>query len=89
MFPVASTGVTVASLVKAGVKKIRGTHGKHRREVATRILERFKAGDKGYRAIVFALFGNQKDPSYWTGLLEICSDEDLAMKVVAGKIASK
>jgi hypothetical protein len=88
--PGVSTAATVAFAGKGVVKKVRGTRHKHRREVATRILQRLQANDPHYRSIVLALFANQSDPPVWMFRLECCPPayQSIAVNVLMGKIAS-
>jgi len=66
-------------------KKNRGVERMNR---ATRIYDRFMMGDKGYLAIVEALFTNKPKPSDWMTKLR-AADEELAIIVIMGKIASR
>jgi hypothetical protein len=48
------------------------------------------SNDRDYRAIVYALFMNQTEPpGEWIWGLQICGDDEIAIKALIGKIASK
>jgi hypothetical protein len=89
----AGTAVTIYSIGKNLYKRYKKTLGKHREEVAKRILERLKNDDRDYLAIALALFHGGADTAE-SGKAQRtvqrlrAADEDLAVKVLLGKIAS-
>jgi hypothetical protein len=76
------------AIVKKAYKKYKGTLGKHRREVAKRLLQKVKDGDATYRGIVLALFHEGAHAQEMLQRLKAV-DEDLAVTVLMGKVASK
>jgi hypothetical protein len=84
---VCGAGVTVYHLGKSAYKRSKGTLGAHRKEVATRLLKGLKSEDSGARSIVLALF-HDSEKAQTIALQLKCADEDLAVKVLMGKISS-
>jgi hypothetical protein len=89
----AGTAVTILGIAKNLYKRYKKTLGKHRDEVAKRILERLKSDDDEYLAISLALFHGNKDATGSSKAQETvqrlkAADESLAVKVLLGKIAS-
>jgi hypothetical protein len=77
------------AIAKKAYKKYKGTLGKHRGEVAKRLLQKVKNGDEAtYRGIVLALLHEGAHAQEMLQRLKAV-DEDLAVTVLMGKIASK
>jgi hypothetical protein len=87
----AGTAVSIYNVGKNLYKRYKKTLGKHREEVAKRILDRLKADDKDYLAIALALFhgdATESGKAQQTVQRLRVADEGLAVKVLLGKIAS-
>ena len=81
----ASSGATAWNVVR----HLRLGAGIEREAVAKEIYQRMKRVDKDYCSIVYALFSNKDDPGLWLLRLAYSTDEQLAVKVLMGKIASR
>jgi hypothetical protein len=83
--PAVSASPTVYNIARSLLKANRGVD---REKVATRIYDKLVEKNSDYLAIVEALFSNKSNPGLWISRL-LAADDELAIIVIMGKIASR